>query len=70
MALKAFDREVTEFVANTPRSKALQDEADKYLPGGSTRATAYFDPYPAFIDHGEGQYIYDVDGNKYLDFNF
>ena len=68
MASRAVDQEVSEFVANTPKSKALQDEATKYLPGGSSRATSYFDPYPTFIDYGEGQYIYDVDGNKYLDF--
>ena len=68
MSLNAVEREVSEFISNTPKSKTLQNEATKYLPGGSSRATSYFDPYPTFIDHGEGQYIYDVDGNKYLDF--
>ena len=68
MTSKQFDAEVQEFMARTPKSKALQEEAEKYLPGGSSRGTAYFAPYPFFADHGEGRYVYDVDGNSYLDF--
>lgn len=61
-------REVDEFVASTPKSKSLQDEAAQYLPGGSSRGTAYFAPYPTFVDRAKGHYVYDVDGNSYLDF--
>ncbi|MCH9010014.1 MAG: aspartate aminotransferase family protein [Chloroflexi bacterium] len=68
MASEQLQREIDRFVANTPKSKELQAEASKYLPGGSTRGTAFFEPYPAFADHGEGRYVYDVDGNRYLDF--
>ena len=60
--------EVSRYAASTPRSKALHEEASAYLPGGSSRGTAYFDPHPFFVDRGEGHYIYDVDGNRYLDF--
>ena len=38
------------------------------LPGGSSRGTAYFAPYPFFAEAGEGHYVHDVDGNRYLDF--
>ena len=62
------DAEVRQFVASTPKSKALKDEAAQYLPGGSSRGTAYFAPYPTFVDHAKGHYVYDVDGNGYLDF--
>ena len=68
MAEVYVQREVDAFVASTPRSKELQDEAAQYLPGGSSRGTAYFAPYPTFVDHAKGHHVYDVDGNSYLDF--
>ena len=61
-------REIDWFVEAHPRSRAAQAEARKRLPGGSSRATSYFDPFPFFVDHGDGLYLYDVDGNRYLDF--
>ena len=61
-------REIDQYEANTPKSKVLQEQATRYLPGGSSRGTSYFDPYPTFIDHAQGHYIHDVDGNSYLDF--
>ena len=61
-------KEIERYVARTPRSRALQQEAEDVLPGGSSRGTAYFAPYPFFADAGEGHYVYDVDGNRYLDF--
>lgn len=60
--------EIAQFIADTPGSRRLQEEASRYLPGGSSRGTAYFDPYPTFVDRGEGLYVFDVDGNAYLDF--
>ena len=60
--------EIDRYLSNTKKSRILQEKASKYLPGGSTREAQYFDPYPIFIDYGKGHYIYDVDGNEYLDF--
>ena len=60
--------EIERYVASHPASRDLQEEASRYLPGGSSRTAAYFDPYPFFVDHGEGHYLFDVDGNRYLDF--
>ena len=62
------DQEIRTFTANHPKSKTMQAEASKYMPGGSSRATAYFDPYPFFVDKASGHHVYDVDGNSYLDF--
>ena len=61
-------REIERFVSGTPVSQGKQAEAEKYLPGGSSRGTAFFEPYPHFIERGEGHYIYDADGNRLLDF--
>ena len=60
--------EVDRYLSSTKKSRALQERASKYLPGGSTRTAQYFAPHPIFIDYGKGHYLYDVDGNKYLDF--
>lgn len=68
MTSDKLQREVDQFLARTPKSRKLQAEASKYLPGGSSRSTHDLDPYPIFTDRGEGKYLYDVDGNRYLDF--
>jgi len=60
--------EQDRYEAGTPVSRRLQQDAESYLPGGSSRGTAYFEPYPFFAERGEGHYLYDVDGNRYLDF--
>lgn len=61
-------REIDDFIASAPISRGKQAEAEKYLPGGSSRGTAFFDPFPHFIERGEGHYLYDADGNQLLDF--
>jgi glutamate-1-semialdehyde 2,1-aminomutase len=68
MTSTALAREIQRYVAKTPKSRALQAEAEQVLPGGSSRGTAHFAPYPFFAEHGDGHYVYDVDGNRYLDF--
>jgi len=68
MPSAALEREIQRFLDRTPKSRQLQAEAAEVLPGGSSRGTAYFPPYPFFADGGEGHHVYDVDGNRYLDF--
>lgn len=49
----------------------LIEEARKYIVGGvnsPVRAFKSVGGEPPFIDRGEGQFIYDTDGRKYLDF--
>ncbi len=53
------------------RSQALFQEAQQLLPGGvnsPVRAFRAVGGTPVFIDHGSGPYLYDVDGNRYLDY--
>src|SRR6266566_3704028 len=53
------------------RSRALYAEAQKLLPGGvnsPVRAFRAVGGEPVFIDHAHGPYLYDVDGNRYLDY--
>ncbi len=67
MPTAGLEREIQRYTARTPKSRALQAEAVHVLPGGSSRGTAYFAPYPFFAEGGDGHYVYDVDGNRYLD---
>ncbi len=57
-----------QYAIKRKRSRALHLDACNYMPGGDTRTATYFDPFPHYIERGEGAYIYDVDGNKLLDF--
>ncbi len=53
------------------RSKEAFEEAREYIPGGvdsPVRAFKSVGGEPIFIEKGEGAYLYDVDGNRYIDF--
>jgi glutamate-1-semialdehyde 2,1-aminomutase len=65
----AIDKELHEYLAKTARSRALYDEALAVMPGGNSRTTTFFDPYPFYLVRGEGAHIWDVDGVDRLDFN-
>jgi glutamate-1-semialdehyde 2,1-aminomutase len=43
------------------------EEATRSMPGGSTRNYGYYSPYPAVFDRGAGAYLWDLDGNRYVD---
>ena len=56
---------------NTQNSKQAFNEAKKYIPGGvdsPVRAFKSVGGTPLFIERGEGAYLYDIDGNRYIDF--
>jgi glutamate-1-semialdehyde 2,1-aminomutase len=57
-----------DYLARTPRSRALFERATASLPGGSTRTTVYSAPYPPYAAQGAGLSFTDVDGNVYRDF--
>lgn len=53
------------------RSRALQRRAEELIPGGvdsPVRAFRSVGGDPPFVDRAEGAYLYDVDGNRYIDF--
>ena len=53
------------------KSIASYEEAKKVIPGGvdsPVRAFGGVIGTPPFIERGEGSYLVDIDGNKYLDF--
>ena len=52
----------------TAGSRARHLEARRYLPGGETRSSTYYAPYPTYMVAGDGAWLVDCDGNRYLDF--
>ncbi|HXH12914.1 MAG TPA: aspartate aminotransferase family protein [Alphaproteobacteria bacterium] len=60
--------ELEEYCRQNPTSLARFEEAKQVIPGGNTRLTAYFAPYPFYAVKGEGCRIVDLDGNVRLDF--
>jgi glutamate-1-semialdehyde 2,1-aminomutase len=59
--------ELETYRQRTPRSAALDREARAYLPGGNSRSTIHYDPYPLYVERAEGCWLDDVDGNRLLD---
>ena len=53
--------------AATEKSAQLAKRAERVMPGGDTRTTTYHRPYPLTLERGEGPFVWDVDGNKYID---
>ncbi len=51
------------------QSAALYEKAHQWIPDGVSRATLLRRPNPIYVDHGEGAWVTDVDGNRYLDCN-
>ncbi|MEX0682085.1 MAG: glutamate-1-semialdehyde 2,1-aminomutase [Dehalococcoidia bacterium] len=54
-----------------PRSRGLFERAQQLMPGGVSspvRAFRAVGGEPVVIAYGQGQYIFDVDGNRYIDY--
>ncbi len=58
----------SQYTAANPRSHELHRKACGPLPGGNTRTTLHYDPFPVVIEQGEGSVVTDVDGHDYADF--
>ena len=59
--LKYYDEKCT-------KSKAIYEEAKNYIPGGVQHNLAFNKPFPVAFAKADGAYLYDQDGNQYIDF--
>ncbi len=50
------------------RSRALNEEAKQLIPGGVQHNLAFNYPFPIAVAKADGPYLFDVDGNRYIDF--
>lgn len=55
------------FETRCRRSRELTDRAKELIPGGVQHNLAFNYPFPLAIDRAEGAYLWDVDGNRYID---
>lgn len=41
---------------------------NRYIQEANQQFISAYNRYPIILDHGEGMYLYDIDGKRYLDF--
>jgi len=56
------------YAGRNPKSFERSVAARSFLPGGNTRSSLFYDPFPLSIVRGDGCRIFDADGHEYLDF--
>lgn len=62
------DEVLNYFDVRCAKSKTLVEEAKLYIPGGVQHNLAFNYPFPLAVEKAEGAYMWDVDGNQYIDF--
>ena len=60
--------ELNRYLEMTPNSRAKWEEACHYLPGGDSRNSIFWKPYPVFIVDASGSRVMDADGVQRIDF--
>lgn len=55
-------------VIEVDRSRELFERASAVIPGGAHSNTRVRDGRVLYFDHAEGAYLFDIDGNQYVDF--
>ena len=60
--------ELERYHQMTTRSRDAWENAKQHLPGGDSRTSIFWAPYPVFADHGEGCRLWDLDGTERIDF--
>ena len=56
------------FDKNCAKSKEMIEKAMNYIPGGVQHNLAFNYPFPLVFTKAEGAFLYDLDGNRYIDF--
>ena len=62
-------REEERLNAHTQKSRAMYERAGRVLSGGVASSYQLRDPWPIYLEHGEGPVVWDVDGNRMFDFH-
>jgi glutamate-1-semialdehyde 2,1-aminomutase len=57
-----------EYIRRTKKSRAHHEKARKLIPAGVESNVRFFPPYPFYVNRAQGAYIYDLDGNRIIDY--
>ena len=63
------EREQAKLAERTPASKQRHERGLAVMPGGVPSSFQENDPWPVYLERGEGARVWDVDGNEYVDFH-
>lgn len=63
-----WDDALEVYVRSSIRSKDLFEAAKRVFVGGVNHNIRFFEPYPFFTERASGKFLYDVDGNRYVDY--
>src|SRR5215207_11207616 len=63
------EEQMARFREHTGTSAAYYERARKVMPGGVPSSFQENDPWPVYIERGEGALVWDVDGSEYVDFH-
>jgi glutamate-1-semialdehyde 2,1-aminomutase len=63
------EREKATLAERTKRSREYLDRAMNVMPGGVPSSFQQIEPWPVYVERGEGSRVWDVDGNEYTDFH-
>lgn len=66
--MNALQNEIATYTAANPKSQALHEKAQKFMPGGDTRNSIFWSPFPVYVTHADGTKLTDADGNVRTDF--
>src|SRR3990170_8430358 len=71
--LEKIDRPIEEEEARLePKHRAsieYRKTAERYVAGGVASSWQDSPPHAIFVDHGQGNRLFDIDGNEYIDFH-
>jgi glutamate-1-semialdehyde 2,1-aminomutase len=62
-------REERTMNERTPRSRALYERARRTMPNGVASSYQAREPWPMFLTRGQGQYVWDADGRRLIDYH-
>ena len=62
-------REQERLAAHTPASRERYERAMRVMPQGVPSSFQANDPWPVYLERGEGSRVWDVDGAEYVDFH-
>ncbi len=57
-----------EYPFESKHSRELTQRLERSMPGGNTRSSVFYKPFPLAIERGDGYKIWDADGNEFIDF--